>query len=161
MLPSEITELIKQPWSLLTYMFLRNLYILFNMLWLHFCENYLLNILMKTANQYLYSWRNIWWSYLILHLITCQHLFLIIKLLRLRGICPCFSYLFWYFTKIPNYQINIPLMDFKIKAHCVILHLISKYTQRKWRSYGSHRRCNFRYIYIKQLKIKKIQLLMI
>ena len=38
MLPSEITELIKQPWSLLTYMFLHEnfIHLLFNMLWLHF-----------------------------------------------------------------------------------------------------------------------------
>ena len=38
MLPSEITEFIKQPWSLLTYMFLHEnfIHLLFNMLWLHF-----------------------------------------------------------------------------------------------------------------------------
>ena len=38
MLPSETSQILKQPWSFLTYMFLHNsfLHLLFNMIWLHF-----------------------------------------------------------------------------------------------------------------------------
>ena len=38
MLPSNTSEIIKRPWSILTYMFLHEsfIHLLFNMLWLHF-----------------------------------------------------------------------------------------------------------------------------
>ena len=46
-LPANITNLVKQPWSIISYMFLHNglLHILFNMIWLHFAGKLFLQYL--------------------------------------------------------------------------------------------------------------------
>ena len=45
-LPEQPIEIIKQPWSILTYSFLHGgfYHILFNMIWLHFFSKFILNL---------------------------------------------------------------------------------------------------------------------
>ena len=116
MLPSEITELIKQPLSLLTYMFLHEnfIHLLFNMLWLHFGGKLFIEYHNEKQLMNIYILGGIFGG--LIFILAFNYLPALIPFNQTakgsRGICLCFSYLFWYFYKIPNYQINIPLIGF-------------------------------------------------
>ena len=114
MLPSEITEFIKQPWSLLTYMFLHEnfIHLLFNMLWLHFGGKLFIEYLNEKQLINIYILGGIFGG--LIFILAFNYLPALIPYNQtakaLGASASVLAIFFGISTKIPNYQINIPLL---------------------------------------------------
>lgn len=163
MLPSEITELIKQPWSLLTYMFLHEnfIHLLFNMLWLHFGGKLFIEYLNEKQLINIYILGGIFGG--LIFILAFNYLPALIPFNQtakaLGASASVLAIFFGISTKIPNYQINIPLIGFLKLKYIALFFIILDFLSIPKGNAGGHIAhiggAIFGYIYIKQIENKK------
>ena len=163
MLPSEITELIKQPWSLLTYMFLHEnfIHLLFNMLWLHFGGKLFIEYLNEKQLINIYILGGIFGG--LIFILAFNYLPALIPFNQtakaLGASASVLAIFFGISTKIPNYQIKIPLIGFLKLKYIALSFIILDFLSIPKGNAGGHIAhiggAIFGYIYIKQIENKK------
>tara|TARA_B100000965_G_C19533618_1_gene732269 strand:+ start:161 stop:964 length:804 start_codon:yes stop_codon:yes gene_type:complete len=162
MLPSETSEIIKQPWSLVTYMFLHEnfIHLLFNMLWLHFGGNLFLQYLNDKQLINIYLLGGLFGG--LIFVIAFNYLPALIPLKQnakaLGASASVLAIFFAIATKIPNYQIHLPFLGyFKLKYLAFFFITIDFLSIPKGNAGGHIAHIGgaiFGYIYIKQLQNK-------
>ena len=167
MLPSDIPEIIKRPWTLFTYMFLHEnfLHLLFNMLWLHFGGRLFLEYLDQKQLINIYVLGGLFGGLLfVLAFNYLPALIMYSKSAKALGASASVLAIFIAIsTKIPNYQINIPFIGYiKLKYLAVFLIILDFLSIPKGNAGGHIAHIGgaiFGYIYIKQIQNKKNSIL--
>ena len=112
MLPSNTSEFIKRPWSILTYMFLHEsfIHLLFNMLWLHFGGKLFLEYLNQKQLVNIYVLGGLFGG--IFFVFAFNYLPALMPYSQSAKALGASASVLAIFvaisTKIPNYKINIP-----------------------------------------------------
>lgn len=163
MLPSDTSEIIKRPWSLITYMFLHEsfIHLLFNMLWLHFGGKLFLEYLnqKQIVNIYLLGglFGGIFFVFAFNYFPALTPYSQNAK--ALGASASVLAIFVAIATKIPNYQINIPLIGFIKLKHIALFFIILDFLSIPKGNAGGHIAhiggAIFGYIYIKQIQNKR------
>jgi membrane associated rhomboid family serine protease len=129
MLPSNTEEVIKQPWSLLTYMFIHDnfIHLIFNLIWLHFGGKLFLQYLNQKQLIYTYILGGL--SGGILFIIAFNYLPALIPFSEnakaLGASASVLAIFFAIATHIPNYQVNIPFIGYVKLKHIALIYIIA------------------------------------
>ena len=163
MLSSNTSEIIKHPWTLLTYMFLHEnfLHLLFNMIWLHFGGKLFLQYLNQKQLLNIYILGGL--SGGILFIIAFNYLPALIlhneNAMALGASASVLAIVFALATYMPNYKINIPLIGFVKLKYIALFFIILDFLSIPKGNAGGHIAhlggAFFGYIYIKQINQKK------
>jgi len=163
MLSSNTSEIIKHPWTLLTYMFLHEnfLHLLFNMIWLHFGGKLFLQYLNQKQLLNIYILGGL--SGGILFIIAFNYLPALIShnenAMALGASASVLAIVFALATYMPNYKINIPLIGFVKLKYIALFFIILDFLSIPKGNAGGHIAhlggAFFGYIYIKQINQKK------
>jgi membrane associated rhomboid family serine protease len=127
MLPSNTEEVIKQPWSLVTYMFIHDnfIHLIFNLIWLHFGGKLFLQYLNQKQLLYTYIFGGL--SGGILFIIAFNYLPALIPFSEnakaLGASASVLAIFFAIATHIPNYQVNIPFVGYVKLKHIALIYI--------------------------------------
>jgi membrane associated rhomboid family serine protease len=127
MLPSNTEEIIKQPWSLVSYMFIHDnfIHLIFNLIWLHFGGKLFLQYLnqKQLLNTYIIGGL----SGGILFIIAFNYLPALIPFSEnakaLGASASVLAIFFAIATHIPNYQVNIPFIGYVKLKHIALIYI--------------------------------------
>ena len=161
-LPAENTILIKQPWSLLTYMFLHKgiIHLVLNMIWLYFAGKIFIEYLNPEQLLSTYLLGGI--SGGLLFILAYNYIPVLQPLLSnvkaVGASASVLAVIVAIATYLPNYNINVPFIGnvpLKLIAIlCVILDILSITSENAGGHIAHLGGAIFGYIYIKQLKKK-------
>lgn len=128
MLPSSTEEVIKKPWSLLSYMFIHDnfIHLLFNLIWLHFGGKLFLQYLNQKQLLYTYILGGLFGG--ILFIIAFNNLPALIPYSEnakaLGASASVLAIFFAIATYIPNFQVSIPFIGFIKLKHIALIYII-------------------------------------
>ena len=128
MLPSSTEEVIKKPWSLISYMFIHDnfIHLLFNLIWLHFGGKLFLQYLNQKQSLYTYILGGLFGG--ILFIIAFNNLPALIPYSEnakaLGASASVLAIFFAIATYIPNFQVSIPLIGFIKLKHIALIYII-------------------------------------
>ena len=161
-LPADNTVLVKQPWSLLTYMFLHKgiIHLALNMIWLYFAGKIFIEYLKPEQLLSIYLLGGI--SGGLLFIIAYNYIPVLEPLLSnvkaIGASASVLAVMVAIATYLPNYNVNLPLIGnipLKLIAIvCVILDILSIPSENTGGHIAHLGGAIFGYIYIKQLKKK-------
>ena len=163
MLPSNTSEIIERPWSILTYMFLHEsfIHLLFNMLWLHFGGKLFLEYLNQKQLVNIYILGGLFGG--VFFVFAFNYFPALIPYSQSAKALGASASVLAIFvaisTKIPNYQINIPFIGYIKLKHIALFFIILDFLSIPKGNAGGHIAhiggAIFGYIYIKQIENKK------
>lgn len=128
MLPSSTEEVIKKPWSLISYMFIHDdfIHLLFNLLWLHFGGKLFLQYLNQKQLLYTYVLGGLFGG--IFFIVAFNNLPALIPYSEnakaLGASASVLAIFFAIATYIPNFQVNIPFIGFIKLKHIALIYII-------------------------------------
>ncbi len=128
MLPSSTEEVIKKPWSLISYMFIHDnfIHLLFNLIWLHFGGKLFLQYLNQKQLLYTYVLGGLFGG--ILFIIAFNNLPALIPYSEnakaLGASASVLAIFFAIATYIPNFQVSIPFIGFIKLKHIALIYII-------------------------------------
>ena len=128
MLPSRTEEVIKKPWSLISYMFIHDnfIHLLFNLIWLHFGGKLFLQYLNQKQLLYTYILGGLFGG--ILFIIAFNNLPALIPYSEnakaLGASASVLAIFFAIATYIPNFQVSIPFIGFIKLKHIALIYII-------------------------------------
>jgi len=132
MLPSNTEEVIKQPWSLVTYMFIHDnfIHLIFNLIWLHFGGKLFLQYLNQKQLLNIYIIGGICGG--LLFIISFNYLPALIdleinkgKIISIVGASASVIAIFCAIaTHIPNYNVKIPFIGFVKLKYLALIYII-------------------------------------
>ena len=128
MLPSSTEEVIKKPWSLISYMFIHDnfIHLLFNLIWLHFGGKLFLQYLNQKQLLYTYILGGLFGG--ILFIIAFNNLPALIPYSEnakaLGASASVLAIFFAIATYIPNFQVSIPFIGFIKLKHIALIYII-------------------------------------
>ena len=128
MLPSSTEEVIKKPWSLISYMFIHDnfIHLLFNLIWLHFGGKLFLQYLNQKQLLYTYILGGLFGG--ILFIIAFNNLPALIpygeNAKALGASASVLAIFFAIATYIPNFQVSIPFIGFIKLKHIALIYII-------------------------------------
>ena len=128
MLPSNTEEVIKKPWSLISYMFIHDnfIHLLFNLIWLHFGGKLFLQYLNQKQLLYTYVLGGLFGG--ILFIIAFNNLPALIPYSEnakaLGASASVLAIFFAIATYIPNFQVSIPFIGFIKLKHIALIYII-------------------------------------
>ena len=128
MLPSSTEEVIKKPWSLISYMFIHDnfIHLLFNLIWLHFGGKLFLQYLNQKQLLYSYVLGGLFGG--ILFIIAFNNLPALIPYSEnakaLGASASVLAIFFAIATYIPNFQVSIPFIGFIKLKHIALIYII-------------------------------------
>ena len=128
MLPSSTEEVIKKPWSLISYMFIHDnfIHLLFNLIWLHFGGKLFLQYLNQKQLLYTYILGGLFGG--ILFIIAFNNLPALIPYSEnakaLGASASVLAIFFAIATYIPNFQVSIPFIGFMKLKHIALIYII-------------------------------------
>tara|TARA_Y100000385_G_scaffold274470_1_gene317705 strand:+ start:110 stop:940 length:831 start_codon:yes stop_codon:yes gene_type:complete len=128
MLPSSTEEVIKKPWSLISYMFIHDnfIHLLFNLIWLHFGGKLFLQYLNQKQLLYTYILGGLFGG--ILFIIAFNNLPALIPYSEnakaLGASASVLAVFFAIATYIPNFQVSIPFIGFIKLKHIALIYII-------------------------------------
>ncbi len=128
MLPSSTEEVIKKPWSLISYMFIHDnfIHLLFNLIWLHFGGKLFLQYLNQKQLLYTYVFGGLFGG--ILFIIAFNNLPALIPYSEnakaLGASASVLAIFFAIATYIPNFQVSIPFIGFIKLKHIALIYII-------------------------------------
>ena len=128
MLPSSTEEVIKKPWSLISYMFIHDnfIHLLFNLIWLHFGAKLFLQYLNQKQLLYTYILGGLFGG--ILFIIAFNNLPALIPYSEnakaLGASASVLAIFFAIATYIPNFQVSIPFIGFIKLKHIALIYII-------------------------------------
>ena len=128
MLPSSTEEIIKKPWSLVSYMFIHDnfIHLLFNLIWLHFGGKLFLQYLNQKQLLYTYILGGLFGG--ILFIIAFNNLPALIPYSEnakaLGASASVLAIFFAIATYIPNFQVSIPFIGFIKLKHIALIYII-------------------------------------
>ena len=127
-LPSSTEEVIKKPWSLISYMFIHDnfIHLLFNLIWLHFGGKLFLQYLNQKQLLYTYILGGLFGG--ILFIIAFNNLPALIPYSEnakaLGASASVLAIFFAIATYIPNFQVSIPFIGFIKLKHIALIYII-------------------------------------
>ena len=128
MLPSSTEEVIKKPWSLISYMFIHDnfIHLLFNLIWLHFGGKLFLQYLNQKQLLYTYILGGLFGG--IFFIIAFNNLPALIPYSEnakaLGASASVLAIFFAIATYIPNFQVSIPFIGFIKLKHIALIYII-------------------------------------
>lgn len=128
MLPSSTEEVIKKPWSLISYMFIHDnfIHLLFNLIWLHFGGKLFLQYLNQKQLLYTYVLGGLFGG--ILFIIAFNNLPALIPYSEnakaLGASASVLAIFFAIATYIPNFQVSIPFIGLIKLKHIALIYII-------------------------------------
>ena len=128
MLPSSTEEIIKKPWSLISYMFIHDnfIHLLFNLIWLHFGGKLFLQYLNQKQLLYTYVLGGLFGG--IVFIIAFNNLPALIPYSEnakaLGASASVLAIFFAIATYIPNFQVSIPFIGFIKLKHIALIYII-------------------------------------
>ena len=128
MLPSSTEEVIKKPWSLISYMFIHDnfIHLLFNLIWLHFGGKLFLQYLNQKQLLYTYILGGLFGG--ILFIIAFNNLPALIPYSEnakaLGASASVLAIFFAIATYIPNFEVSIPFIGFIKLKHIALIYII-------------------------------------
>ena len=128
MLPSSTEEVIKKPWSLISYMFIHDnfIHLLFNLIWLHFGGKLFLQYLNQKQLLYTYVLGGLFGG--ILFIIAFNNLPALIPYSEnakaLGASASVLAIFFAIATYIPNFQVSIPFIGFIKLKYIALIYII-------------------------------------
>ena len=128
MLPSSTEEVIKKPWSLISYMFIHDnfIHLLFNLIWLHFGGKLFLQYLNQKQLLYTYILGGLFGG--ILFILAFNNLPALIPYSEnakaLGASASVLAIFFAIATYIPNFQVSIPFIGFIKLKHIALIYII-------------------------------------
>ena len=128
MLPSSTEEVIKKPWSLISYMFIHDnfIHLLFNLIWLHFGGKLFLQYLNQKQLLYTYVLGGLFGG--IFFIIAFNNLPALIPYSEnakaLGASASVLAIFFAIATYIPNFQVSIPFIGFIKLKHIALIYII-------------------------------------
>ena len=128
MLPSSTEEVIKKPWSLISYMFIHDnfIHLLFNLIWLHFGGKLFLQYLNQKQLLYTYILGGLFGG--ILFIIAFNNLPALIPYSEnakaLGASASVLAIFFAIATYIPNFQVSIPFIGVIKLKHIALIYII-------------------------------------
>lgn len=128
MLPSSTEEVIKKPWSLISYMFIHDnfIHLLFNLIWLHFGGKLFLQYLNQKQLLYTYILGGLFGG--ILFIIAFNNLPALIPYSEnakaLGASASVLAIFFAIATYIPNFQVSIPFIGYIKLKHIALIYII-------------------------------------
>ena len=128
MLPSSTEEVIKKPWSLISYMFIHDnfIHLLFNLIWLHFGGKLFLQYLNQKQLLYTYVLGGLFGG--IVFIIAFNNLPALIPYSEnakaLGASASVLAIFFAIATYIPNFQVSIPFIGFIKLKHIALIYII-------------------------------------
>ena len=128
MLPSNTEEVIKKPWSLISYMFIHDnfIHLLFNLIWLHFGGKLFLQYLNQKQLLYTYVLGGLFGG--ILFIIAFNNLPALLPYSEnakaLGASASVLAIFFAIATYIPNFQVSIPFIGFIKLKHIALIYII-------------------------------------
>ena len=142
MLPSSTEEVIKKPWSLISYMFIHDnfIHLLFNLIWLHFGGKLFLQYLNQKQLLYTYVLGGLFGG--ILFIIAFNNLPALIPYSEnakaLGASASVLAIFFAIATYIPNFQVSIPFIGFIKLKHIALIYIILDFLNIPNGNAGSH-----------------------
>ena len=142
MLPSSTEEVIKKPWSLISYMFIHDnfIHLLFNLIWLHFGGKLFLQYLNQKQLLYSYVLGGLFGG--ILFIIAFNNLPALIPYSEnakaLGASASVLAIFFAIATYIPNFQVSIPLIGFIKLKHIALIYIILDFLNIPNGNVGGH-----------------------
>jgi len=127
MLPSSTEEVIKKPWSLISYMFIHDnfIHLLFNLIWLHFGGKLFLQYLNQKQLLYTYVLGGLFGG--IFFIIAFNNLPALIPYSEnakaLGASASVLAIFFAIATYIPNFQVSIPFIGFIKLKHIALIYI--------------------------------------
>ena len=142
MLPSSTEEVIKKPWSLISYMFIHDnfIHLLFNLIWLHFGGKLFLQYLNQKQLLYTYILGGLFGG--ILFIIAFNNLPALIPYSEnakaLGASASVLAIFFAIATYIPNFQVSIPFIGFIKLKHIALIYIILDFLNIPNGNVGGH-----------------------
>lgn len=165
MLPSNTEEVIKKPWSLISYMFIHEnfIHLIFNLIWLHFGGKLFLQYLNQKQLLYTYILGGL--SGGILFIIAFNYLPALIPFSEnakaLGASASVLAIFFAIATHIPNYQVNIPFIGYVKLKHIALIYITLDFLNIPSGNAGGHIAhlggAIFGFIYIKKFNQKSVK----
>ncbi len=164
-LPSNTEEVIKKPWSLISYMFIHEnfIHLIFNLIWLHFGGKLFLQYLNQKQLLYTYILGGL--SGGILFIIAFNYLPALIPFSEnakaLGASASVLAIFFAIATHIPNYQVNIPFIGYVKLKHIALIYITLDFLNIPSGNAGGHIAhlggAIFGFIYIKKFNQKSVK----
>ena len=142
MLPSSTEEVIKKPWSLISYMFIHDnfIHLLFNLIWLHFGGKLFLQYLNQKQLLYTYILGGLFGG--ILFIIAFNNLPALIPYSEnakaLGASASVLAIFFAIATYIPNFQVSIPFIGVIKLKHIALIYIILDFPNIPTGNAGGH-----------------------
>lgn len=165
MLPSNAEEVIKKPWSLISYMFIHEnfIHLIFNLIWLHFGGKLFLQYLNQKQLLYTYILGGL--SGGILFIIAFNYLPALIPFSEnakaLGASASVLAIFFAIATHIPNYQVNIPFIGYVKLKHIALIYITLDFLNIPSGNAGGHIAhlggAIFGFFYIKKFNQKSVK----
>ena len=165
MLPSSTEEVIKKPWSLISYMFIHDnfIHLLFNLIWLHFGGKLFLQYLNQKQLLYTYILGGLFGG--ILFIIAFNNLPALIPYSEnakaLGASASVLAIFFAIATYIPNFQVSIPFIGFIKLKHIALIYIILDFLNIPNGNAGGHIAhlggAIFGFFYVKQFTQKSVK----
>tara|TARA_Y100000385_G_scaffold215354_1_gene224091 strand:+ start:698 stop:1528 length:831 start_codon:yes stop_codon:yes gene_type:complete len=165
MLPSSTEEVIKKPWSLLSYMFIHDnfIHLLFNLIWLHFGGKLFLQYLNQKQLLYIYVLGGLCGG--ILFITAFNNLPALIPFSEnakaLGASASVLAIFFAIATYIPNFQVSIPFIGFIKLKHIALIYITLDFLNISSGNAGGHIAhlggAVFGFFYVKQFTLKAVK----
>ena len=165
MLPSSTEEVIKKPWSLLSYMFIHDnfIHLLFNLIWLHFGGKLFLQYLNQKQLLYIYVLGGLCGG--ILFITAFNNLPALIPFSEnakaLGASASVLAIFFAIATYIPNFQVSIPFIGFIKLKHIALIYITLDFLNISSGNAGGHIAhlggAIFGFFYVKQFTKKAVK----
>ena len=165
MLPSSTEEVIKKPWSLLSYMFIHDnfIHLLFNLIWLHFGGKLFLQYLNQKQLLYIYVLGGLCGG--ILFITAFNNLPALIPFSEnakaLGASASVLAIFFAIATYIPNFQVSIPFIGFIKLKHIALIYITLDFLNISSGNAGGHIAhlggAVFGFFYVKQFTKKAVK----
>lgn len=165
MLPSSTEEVIKKPWSLLSYMFIHDnfIHLLFNLIWLHFGGKLFLQYLNQKQLLYIYVLGGLCGG--ILFITAFNNLPALIPFSEnakaLGASASVLAIFFAIATYIPNFQVSIPFIGFIKLKHIALIYITLDFLNISSGNAGGHIAhlggAIFGFFYVKQFTLKAVK----
>ena len=165
MLPSSTEEVIKKPWSLLSYMFIHDnfIHLLFNLVWLHFGGKLFLQYLNQKQLLYIYVLGGLCGG--ILFITAFNNLPALIPFSEnakaLGASASVLAIFFAIATYIPNFQVSIPFIGFIKLKHIALIYITLDFLNISSGNAGGHIAhlggAIFGFFYVKQFTKKAVK----
>ena len=165
MLPSSTEEVIKKPWSLISYMFIHDnfIHLLFNLIWLHFGGKLFLQYLNQKQLLYIYVLGGLCGG--ILFITAFNNLPALIPFSEnakaLGASASVLAIFFAIATYIPNFQVSIPFIGFIKLKHIALIYITLDFLNISSGNAGGHIAhlggAIFGFFYVKQFTKKAVK----